>query len=300
MTGNQTNAYSLPLNTYIGVQIKNPVKYNITNVISPNGSIPATFKMNNILINYSISEGTFFTYQILNTTQKNILFSELTVELNNGTNLTSQFQERSEETQFNSNFVYFSFPTFQLLKSLPIFQFPIIDNSSILPNYMPALVTCNSGYCSRYNYYYNVTGDVYTIHFERNHNFINKVPVPNEYLNYSVNWRTGLLEYASYKYGNIGLRIERINQENIFNTIINYLNNPIIFSLIIGIGIIAMVAFGSFTNYTKKNKLPKNSESFKKFIQSPLSKKKSKSQKNHNIDKSLEIIEDLIKQEKNS
>lgn len=279
-------AQSVITYTYDNVKVGDTMSYKVTKIVSSTNSLNGTLPLqNNTYYHYAITEGMVFTEKVI---AKNIsqgfeqVQTILLVNLPNNTQLQSQNvnQEYGPEMVGSNNGP-------SVIDGIPMFLYPVFTNRSDLSLFAPGFLTCFHIGCPIESVKGSTAGSYYIINVKFGTNLNN----PTVAIDYSVNWKTGWVEFIDYKFFNSEIRLEEVT-----NDLINSISSFII--TIAPVSMLVLMIGGIFTvclSYTVYLVRKKPNDTFSKYIHTRLVKSRpQKRSHTHSIDKSLEIIDEIM------
>lgn len=231
------------------------------------------------------------------------------VKITQGTLLTITIKNVSitptMNVQANETFLTPNGQTYHSERITGLFVLPSFDNQSIVNEYVNAInkqnnYNPNQGYsCDNTFLYLHSYGSYPTT--PSNGLSVN---ITDSY-NLAINWHTGWLENQdfSFKYSNgtilSSIRIDRVSN-NQLDQILNTGMNLTLFILPISIIALVIFAFVSYKRNNKTNLTNSSNDSFSHYLATNFKKQKPNSRsKATQVDHSLEIIEDILKNSEN-
>lgn len=281
--------------SYKTIQPGDSMSYKITKVEtkqSDNWLNASLWLQNDSTFYYNQAVGVIYKDTIV---KKNVsngfehIYSEITLKGKGLPELTSHAIEEFPPSFIVSN-------KFPMQFGIPIFHFPALVNSSAIQYFMGELTVsrfCGVNGCPRELNYFNVSGSYDLIHFE----FGYTTNFPTLTITYSLNWKTGWLEFVEYNNSGSKLRIEMI-QNDILQPLINFTIMLAQISILpISVIVLVLTAL-SYRKYSKRVKEGKNNDSYLTYIKNELKPSNKKSRSKVNIENSLKTIETIIDESK--
>ena len=272
--------------TYDNVKNGDEMSYKVTKLVSETNTMNGTILLqNNTFYNYSITEGMIFTERV---EAKNVNQGVEQVQTLLIVNLLNKVKLQSQNiTQDYAPELVESYDSPSVLNGIPMFLYPVYTNNSYLSYVAPDFVSCHHIGCPVDSIKDSTTGDYYVIQVKYGANLTKPIVT----INYSINWRTGWLEFIDYKFYTNEIRLDRVGNEleNVLHVFITTIAPLSILALIGGsVGVVGI----SYAVYMVRKK---PAESYRNYIHTKLKKKKTQ-KRAHTIDKSLDLLEEILEE----